>query len=121
VNDLSFGKQHRLLTPEDFRQVFQGAALKVSCKELLVLARASGRDEARLGLVIAKKHVRRANQRNRIKRIIRETFRHRRQLAGLDIVVLARSGADQQDNAALHRQLQQLWQQLERKHQRSAG
>jgi ribonuclease P protein component len=120
VNEFSFSKQQRLLTPEDFRQVFQGAALKVSSKELLFLARGNGRSVARLGLVIAKKHVRRAHQRNRIKRIIRETFRHRQQLVGLDIVVLARGGLDQQDNAALHLQLQQLWQQLERKHRRSA-
>lgn len=121
MSDFSFGKQRRLLTPDDYRQVFQGAALKVSSKELLLLARNNGRDEARLGLVIAKKHVRRANQRNRIKRIIRESFRHRQQLSGLDIVVLARGGVDQQENAALHAQLQQLWQQLERKHRRSAG
>lgn len=56
---------------------------------------------ARLGLVISKKNVKRAVQRNRIKRQIRERFRQFPQregpeldLSGLDIIVLARKGAD---------------------------
>jgi ribonuclease P protein component len=121
VTDFSFGKRRRLLTPGDYQQVFQAAALKVSSKDVLILARSNAGDSARLGLVIAKKHVRRANQRNRIKRIIRETFRHQPQLAGLDIVVLARGGLDRHDNRELHQLLQQLWQQLLRKHQRRSA
>jgi ribonuclease P protein component len=49
---------------------------------------------ARLGLVVAKKHLKRAVDRNRFKRLVRESFRsHQEQLAGLDVVVLARNGA----------------------------
>lgn len=118
-SDLSFGKQRRLLTPSDYRQVFQTATYKVSSKDMLILARINQSSDARLGLVIAKKHVRRANQRNRIKRIIRESFRHQRLFTGLDLVVLARGALDQRDNEALFQLLAQLWQQLQRKHQRS--
>ncbi len=117
-SDLSFGKQRRLLTPRDFRQVFQTATLKVSSKDLLILARINQSPVARLGLVIAKKHVRRANQRNRIKRVIRESFRQQRLFTGLDLVVLARGPLDQRDNEELFQLLAQLWQQLQRKHQR---
>jgi ribonuclease P protein component len=57
---------------------------------------------ARLGLAIAKKQVRRAVDRNRIKRIVRETFRrHRARLPGVDLVVMARAAASTADNRRL--------------------
>lgn len=50
--------------------------------------------QARLGLAISKKQARRAVDRNRLKRVVRETFRqHRARLPGTDIVVLARAAA----------------------------
>lgn len=115
VDGLCFSRSRRLLTPRDYKQVFDGASLKVSCKEVLILARPNQLGHARLGLVIAKRQVRQANQRNRIKRIARETFRHQLQLGGVDAVMLARGGLDRLENADLHRQLNQLWRQLQRK------
>ncbi|MEC8429443.1 MAG: ribonuclease P protein component, partial [Pseudomonadota bacterium] len=68
-------------------------------------------------LVIAKKNIRLAVQRNRIKRILRESFRLRQEtLIGLDIVVLARRGLDDLDNQQLHQLFHQQWQRLEKKH-----
>ena len=68
---------------------------------------------ARLGLAIAKKQVRLATQRNRLKRLVRETFReHRAELAGLDLVVMARAGAAAADNRRLRRSLQSHFHQL---------
>ena len=68
---------------------------------------------ARIGLIIARRHVRRAVDRNRLKRLIRESFRHRREiLAGLDIVILARPGAGQVDNEQVFNHLDRLWQKL---------
>lgn len=116
-----YSKALRLLTPADFKQVFDAAALRVSSKELLILARSNSFDHPRLGLVVAKKHVRRATRRNRVKRIARESFRlQQAALAGdgrhgLDVIVLARSGLDRLDNEALHEQFGQLWRQLQRK------
>lgn len=69
-----------------------------------VLWRENGTSQARLGLALAKKNLRRAADRNLVKRIVRESFRHRQQaLAGLDLVVLARAGIrcdDRQEIAA---------------------
>ena len=111
-----FGKASRLLNASDFTRVFDNARLKVSTPELLFLARPNQLPHARLGLVIAKKHVRKAVARNRVKRIVRETFRQQQSaLAGLDIVVLARKGLDTLDKPQLHLSCQQLWQQLQRK------
>ncbi len=67
----------------------------------------------RIGLIIAKRHVKRAVDRNRIKRLVRESFRHRRAgLPSLDIVVLARPGLGSLDNSEIHRQLDKLWRKL---------
>ena len=121
---LGFSKALRLLTPADFKQVFDAAELRVSSKELLILARINRFDHPRLGLVIAKKHVRRAVQRNRIKRVIRESFRHRQaallDARGIDTIVLARVGIDKLDNPALQHLLDGLWRQLQRKAQKQS-
>lgn len=121
----SFTKATRLLTPHDYKQVFAAAALRVSSKELLILARSNQLDHARLGIVVAKKNVRQATARNRIKRITRETFRHQQHqlvnpAGGIDAIVLARGGLGLLDNVALHNLLNQLWRQLQRKANKQA-
>ncbi len=110
----SFTRQQRLLTPRDYKAVFDGNTLKISHPTLLLLATSvSGAVPARLGLVIAKKHVRLAVQRNRIKRQLRESFRqHQQVLAGLDIVALARPGLWQLDNLQLRTVIEAQWQRL---------
>ena len=71
----SFGKAKRLLNARDYSRVFDGAEARASHKHLLLLAKSNNEPGHRLGLVIAKKNVRLAVQRNRIKRIAREVFR----------------------------------------------
>jgi len=67
-------------------------------------------------MAIARKHVRRAVARNRIKRVIREQFRQQQsQFGGVDMILLARTGADQLSGDALRRTLQQLWRQMEKR------
>jgi len=97
-----YPKQLRLLRPADFERVFSHADFKAANKHLLLLARGSSLPNARIGFVIAKKHVRLAVERNRIKRVIKEYFRtHHKAMQGCDIVVIARSGLDSQTNLAL--------------------
>lgn len=89
-----FGKDKRLLCASDYRVVFNDAALRVGQKEFLLLARNNNRGHHRLGLAVAKKHVRLATRRNRIKRGAREAFRQLPEsLPGLDIIFLTRPGA----------------------------
>jgi len=75
-----------------------------------VLYRSNDRDDARLGLAISRKNSRLAVERNRLKRIIRESFRtHRAALRGLDIVVMNRQGAETQANGRLFQSLAAHW------------
>lgn len=113
--DLCFGKQHRLLTPKEFKAVFDGALYKASHRSLLLLAITSEQSDApaRLGLVVAKKHARLAVQRNRLKRLLRESFRHHKaELAGLDIVALVKPGLWQQDNPSIRAVIEEQWARL---------
>ena len=111
-----FGKDARLLEASDFKSVFDDAQLKASRSQILLLGRSNTLGRARLGLVIAKKNIRQANQRNRVKRLIRESFRlTQHQLPSIDIIVLARRGLEDMSNPQLQAMLEQLWQQLTKK------
>ena len=116
-----FTRQKSLLTPRDYKAVFDGNTLKISHPSLLLLAiSASETASARLGLVIAKKHVRLAVQRNRIKRQLRDSFRHHQHaLAGLDIVALARPGLWQLENTQLRTLIEAQWQRLLKQRQKA--
>ena len=118
VPSYTFGKSLRLLTPANFKAVFDDAPLRASHQHFLVLSRPNNLDVARLGLVIAKKNVRRAVDRNRLKRVIRESFRLQQEhLAGLDVIVLARRDLGSLDNASFTAQLEKQWQRIIRKKQ----
>jgi ribonuclease P protein component len=110
-----FPRKHRLSSPADFQYVF-AKAQKSADAYLTVLARPNGREHARLGLAIAKKSLRKATDRNRIKRLVRESFRlHHASLGGLDFVVMARAGARQADGLTLRTALEQHWASLIRR------
>ena len=120
--EFGFPKTSRLLNAADYKAVFSNAQFKVSCRQFLVLANRSSGPSARIGLVIAKKNVALAVQRNRIKRQLRNTFRHKTELLDkLDLVVLARKGADKLDNKELKETIDSLWQDLHNKMKRAAA
>lgn len=111
-----FGKQLRLLTASQYQAVFDHVEFRVGSKNILLLARSNQIDHARLGLVIAKKHVRTAVARNQIKRIVRESFRlHQHELQGMDIIVLARQGAADLDKPSIHKVMVESWRRLKRR------
>jgi ribonuclease P protein component len=116
----AYTKSMRLLNSSDFQSVFDDAPLRTSHQHFLFLARQNELDRPRLGLVIAKKNIRLAVDRNRMKRLIRETFRAKQQqLAGIDVIVLARKGMNDVTNAVLIEQLNKQWQGLTRKLQKA--
>lgn len=117
-----FPRRLRLLTAEDYRRVFDTAAFKLHGKGLMALASPNELGHPRLGLIFSKKNVRRAVDRNRLKRITRESIRLRQhRLPAVDIVLLARRGVQELDNEVVHRQLHGMWRRLEREAQKTSG
>jgi ribonuclease P protein component len=71
--------------------------------------------EARLGLVVPKRIAPRALDRNRVKRVARESFRHwRGTLPPLDLVLVAVAGAGGMSRAELRQGCDQLFGRLAR-------
>ena len=104
-----FSRHQRLITPTQFRRVFK-SGMRVGDNSMTVIALNNKKAYARLGLAVPKKHVKLAVQRNRLKRIIRESFRqHQTTLAGNDIVVLIKRDMTAKTNAQIFSQLDQHW------------
>ena len=110
--DARFPRRARLVSKADYRYVF-GQPVRSGDRYFTVLARGNGLGFPRLGLAISRKAAKSAVVRNRIKRLIRESFRHHQQvLGGIDIVVVGRPQLGQQDNAALMASLERHWSKL---------
>ena len=85
-----------------------------------MITRANDVGRARLGLAVGVKAAGNAAQRNRLKRLTRESFRHRQQeLPSVDVVVNARPAAAQSDNAAIRASLAAHWDRIVRRCARS--
>lgn len=109
-----FPRGARLTGRNAFAHVF-ARPVKYSDCYFTVLTRSNNLVRPRLGLAIARKIVKSAAARNRIKRIVRESFRqHQQQLGALDCVVLGRTGIAAQDNAVLFAALEQHWRKVAR-------
>ena len=109
-------RSNRLLDAAAFGRVFKNAT-RSRDKWFTVLFRANRKGVARLGLAISKKNCRHATGRNRIKRIVRESFRqHQTQLAGLDIVVINQAAARNAANHALFESLTGHWENCRQRH-----
>lgn len=84
----------------EFDRVFQGG--KRTADPLFALHRLDDGAPPRLGLAVSRKVDPHAVGRNRIKRVLRDAFRHARQRLGTGAyVVVARPAASRADNAAL--------------------
>ncbi len=106
----SFPRQARLHTKADFVSVFKQAR-KSTDGYFTVLCRDNHLLQARLGLAISRRCARSAVVRNRIKRLIRESFRHQQcALVGLDIVVIGKPALTDRANHELFASLTRHWQ-----------
>lgn len=118
----AFGKPLRLLCSSDFQRVFDDAPFRASHSLFLILARPNGLPHPRLGLVVAKKHLNLAVERNRIKRLVREHFRMQQEaLSGVDMIVLSRKGLAELSNGDFTHQLQQQLKRIIKKAKQAAA
>jgi ribonuclease P protein component len=108
----AYSKADRLNKAPEYARVFSGA--KRSTDRLFtVLAKKSTNPAGRLGLAIAKKSVKKAVNRNRIKRIVRESFRKEKDSLGYyDFVVLCRNKAGMVSKKELNLSIRSHWKKL---------
>lgn len=109
--DAGFSPDQRLHKPAEFGRVFAEPA-RSSDRFFTVLARPSGRSAARLGLTVSRRVAKRAVDRNKLKRVARESFRQQLALPQWDFVVLARAGADRAERRVLRASLDRHFEQL---------
>lgn len=112
----TFARRYRLTKTDEFSSVF--GFRKAIRGKLLMLhyqPRPEGNTEARLGVVVAKKLLKKAVDRNRVKRVVREQFRRRRtSLPAVDLIVRLAAKPASLDAALLAADLLALLDKLQR-------
>lgn len=98
--------RHRIKKRSDFTRL-QATAGKIYAPHFLLVVGPSPTGVSRVGLTVTRKIDPRSVARNRLKRRLRETFRHLRPTltAPLDIVIVARKGSIDLSSAALKREI----------------
>jgi ribonuclease P protein component len=109
---LCLPRSARLLKPGDFTAL-RGNSKRISSRYFLAEYQPTQQDSARLGMAVSRRVSKRAVVRNRIRRVVRESFRlHRSQFPSLDILLIARAYAVAQTNGALRAELDSIWRAL---------
>lgn len=105
-------REARLRRAADFAALRHGSG-RLGGRCFSVRYRPNELGHARLGLAISKRVSKRAVERNRIKRLLRESFRRvRRQLPSIDLVVMAREQAANLPGPELLAEIDLLWTRL---------
>lgn len=109
----AFPPHLRLKSNADFQQVYRKAQKSVG-SYFTLLIRENAWGSPRLGLSVSKKKVSNAVTRNRLRRIIRESFRHQRteEFKNVDIIVIAHKDSHLATNAELFSNLEKQWKRL---------
>jgi ribonuclease P protein component len=117
---LKFTKQHKLRT-EDFKNIFQNSR-RLHNSRFTILFNKNNEIVPRIGIIVSKKQVQKACARNRIKRLLRESFRlNQFKLPKLDIVVLVKKECLNYSNSEILEILRKTWEKLERLQNSSAS
>lgn len=105
----SFPPQLRLRKPSEYKEVFT-RPVKSSDAYFTLLAVRNDLNHPRLGLAIAKKVIKKAVDRNMLKRTARESFRlQQHKLINIDVVVMARKDALEASPEKLQKSLERHW------------
>jgi len=108
----AFKKSSRLLEKADYGHVFK-VGQRHHGRYFTVIVCVNGLETARVGIAVSRKVSPRAVVRNRIKRQIRESFRHKNNLLkGFDCVVVAKKAAAGIDQPTLRSSLDTHWRKI---------
>ncbi len=105
-------KSQKLLDKKDFSAVFDNP-VRSADEYFTILAKPNSLAHSRLGITVAKKNLKRAHDRNLVKRLIRESFRlNQSELVMLDIVVMTKRNITEFDNHVLTNSLVMHWKRI---------
>jgi ribonuclease P protein component len=105
----SFPRQNRLTRAKDYSLLFENNFRLGDASMTILVGKIPG-DLPRLGFAIAKKQIPKAIQRNRLKRVFRESFRtNRHRLPNHDIVIMVRRSILKLDPVLLNSSLEKHW------------
>ena len=108
----SLPRTARLLKAGDFAAL-RGKSKRISARHFLAEFSPNEQPTCRLGQAVSRRVSKRAVDRNRIKRLVRESYRHvRSELPCVDILMIARSSAVDTASADLREDLANLWKKL---------
>src|SRR3990167_10445503 len=105
-----FSKSRRLLTKQVYAAVFKTGKSLIT-PEFIVIKKKNDQPNARLGFAIAKKKIPLACQRNRIKRLLRESFREV-MLPTIDVIFLPKYNLSKRSNVLILKNIAILWETL---------
>ena len=112
---LGFPRALRLRKPGEFRRVYANGR-RLSNEFFTINVEANALEQPRLGMSVAVRTLGSAVARNRVRRLIRESFRHHQ--AGMqppvDVIVGVRTAARAAPVQELRASLERLWQKLMR-------
>ncbi|CAL4317674.1 Ribonuclease P protein component [Buchnera aphidicola (Thelaxes suberi)] len=105
----SYPRELRLLTPIQFKKVFK-KSYKVTNKELIILGKPNSLLFPRLGISISKKKIKYATIRNKVKRLIKESFRIlQHNLMHMDFIVIIKQFSIFLKNNIFFNKINKLW------------
>lgn len=108
----AFPANKRLRNDVVFKDIYNNGLKKVYTHFVLFYQK-NGYDWPRLGVVVTKKNVRHAVDRNRLKRMVRESFRcHQQRMANYDIIVVCRYNAINSSPEKMNTELEYMWAKL---------
>lgn len=112
--DFCLPRHHRLRTPRDFARVLEGRI--TGCSQYFRYSLVPNNlARPRLGVAVSRKVSGLSVHRNRIKRQLKEFFRHNQEeTRGYDLVVMSIPGTGYLSNKEIRNDLKKLWEKLER-------
>lgn len=106
----TFPREARLLRGSDYRRILGNRTARFRGHQIEVRYTPSPAGCARLGMTVPRRALRRAVDRNRFKRIVRESFRHQRaELPTVDVLVRPARGVHRLDPEAVREELTRAW------------